>query len=322
MSLALNTYPVFTKDGIIYNIFPGYMPLNVTFIRQDVAIVGISQGANNKVLITINSDLTDLVDIGEGVYVYSVGATYTYDVAAKVLDFNWTGVNTELTIDATFIEISSGGYCNYLQDWLTEVQLVDESNSDILLFNATLSDDGDSAGNVSIDVSIIVDLLDQYIREIGREVEEGRIKFKVQYRESYRDNRDNAYTLIDDTPLIVYFGAEDVKPETFVNAFDNPVLWSGYLTGISFLHSDANYATQRIRIEFDELDINKDNITTGNLIRQFEDGNHGFLFVSNNDIPEFSFNENTRFGRLKAIAGAIPDFRNPDFETPDFETTN
>jgi len=321
MAVTLESYPVFTQDGIINNIFPGFLPLTIDFKREDLEIISITQGVNDKILITVLGDITSDISALEFLYFYSEGTTYTYNDSGQILDITFGGVNTEITIDFDFIEISSGGYINYLQDWLLEMRLVSPDNQNIKVIKPTLADDGTNSGEVSIDISIAVDTLTQEIKFAGGEVTEGRVKFQCEYRPSWRDNRDEAWILIDDTPIIVVFSAEEFEPEMFIMALDNPILWEGYLTGISYCHSDSNYLAERLQAVFDELDINKDVISSNNLIRNFNVGDYGFLFVSTEDIPSFTFNQYTKYGRLKIQTTIAPDFEPVDFDTPDFQVT-
>lgn len=321
MSLLNTFYPTFVDTGIVNNVFPGYSPVLIKFKREDIEVISVGAGANNKLLITVVGDITSAISIPESVYLYSSDSSHTYDLSAELLDINFTGVNTELTIDADFINITAGGYLNYLQDWLCECQLIDPTNNDIKVFKPILADDGNNFGEVEIDVSIIVDQLTQEFKTIGGEVTEGRIEFNVEFRESWRDNRDENFTLINDYPIIIVFSEELIKPETFINQLTPPILWSGYINGISFLHSNQNYAGETINIIFDELDINKEILTSDGDSTRFNIGDFGFLFVSTEDAPSFQFNQYTKYLRLKAITQGAADFASPDFDTPDFVTT-
>jgi hypothetical protein len=199
MALTLTNYPVTVDSGRINNTFAGFQPVALDFKREDIQINSVGSGANNKAEIVITGDITGDVLVGEFVYLYAVGSTYIYDVSAEVLEISYSAPDTTILIDADFIEISSTGYLNYKHDYFVQCQLVNPDNTDIKVYKSEISDVGTPAGIVSVNLNPPVDLLKNEILTNSGEVSDGRIKFKAQYREVWRDNENEAYILIDDT---------------------------------------------------------------------------------------------------------------------------
>ena len=60
MSVTLTSYPVVTSSGKVRNIFAGFQAVELEFKREDAVVVDVTQGANNKILISINGDIRSL----------------------------------------------------------------------------------------------------------------------------------------------------------------------------------------------------------------------------------------------------------------------
>lgn len=311
MSLTVETYPVYT-DGIkTINIFSGFNPVNIVMSRQDLVIDTISQGANNTIDVNISTDITSELVAGDFIYIYSEGVDYTYSLTAKVLSVSATVIN----LDSDYIESATGGYTNYKQNYTVEMKLVNPDNSDIDMLGFTLKQAGSAAGSITFDVSIINDLNSQNFTEqlTGREVTEGRIKFNVKYREIWREDATATFTLIDN-PIIVAFSTRELIPEEFSNPFTEPPLYLGYPMGIGFIHTDANYPGEAIKFTFDELDINKNAISTDKKLKQFEIGDYGILTTTTEDNDE-PLSPNTKYLRLYAQNSNIPEYEPTEYSS-------
>lgn len=315
MSLTLVESPVVTDGGITYNLFAGFLPVEYKFKREDLSILSLSQGADNTVELLIALDLTSILSVGESIYLYAVGDTgsYTYDTQGEILEITATTIR----LDLQYIESSSSGYINYLPNYYVEAQLVHIDNSLIQMIDFSLTDDGDLAGNVIIDVSIANDKNSQYFASISEELTDARIKFKVQYRQVY-DGSSESFTLIDEEIILVY-ATEQMDLDEFINDFDNPEIYKGYECGIVFAHSDANNLDTAISIYYDELDRNKYNINTDNLIIQFDADDYGFLFALWD--KDTVLDANTEYIKFKADYTALADYDAADYDGSDYKTT-
>lgn len=321
MSVTLTTYPVVTSSGKVRNIFAGFQKVELEFKREDAAIVGISAGVDSKVLISIATDISGSLNVGEWVYLYAVGSTYTYDGSYQIITVNYSAPNTEITIDFDFIELSSSGYCNYRQNWYIESKLVDPDNNSILHYPRLLQSDGSPDGVVKINTSMLVDFLKNELYEQSQEVTNGRQDCKVMYRESWREDDTAAFTLIDQEPIIIIFAAEDSEIEDFVTQFDMPKIYEGYPFWINMLHSIENHVGKRVSVEFDELDINEASITTDNPLINFSSTDFGILQSNFNDNQK-EIEENTRYIRFNANTSNLADYETGDYDDTDYLTVN
>ncbi len=321
MPVALTKYPVTVQNGIINNVFAGFQAVELEFERKDIVIVAVGLGVDSKVLIEVLGNITDSLKLGESIYLFAVGASFTYDLSAKVLTIVFVGPNTKITIDSPFIQTSSDGYINYKQNYFLEAKLVDINNNDILIYPSLLSDDGSPSGDLKINISPIVDFLSNDILAVSGEILTSREQFKVMFREVWREDQVQAFVLIDDTPIVIVYSADQHSTEKFVNQFLVPKLWSGYPFALAILHSLQNSTDRRFDIRFDELDINLENINTNNMLHIFEISEYGFMQanMSNNNK---AIEDNTRFLRFNIDSSSEADYATGDYNDTDYLTIN
>jgi hypothetical protein len=295
MSLSITSHPVTTVGINTVNVFPGFKPINIIFSRQDLSITGITT-SSGSIKATVGTDLTASLFVGDFIYIYSAGATFTYDASYEVLSIS----STEIVLDGSYIEDSTGGYINYKQNYSVEMVLTNPSNFNVDLLGFTLKQTGTDAGIITFDTSIINDLnCQEFVEQLtGREITEGRIKFNTKYREVWREDLTQVFINVNN-PIIAIFATETFTIEKFSNPFELPILYGGYPTGIGFIHSDSNNGGEVVKISYDELDINQDDITTNNSSIQFEDEAYGVLLTTTEDTSNI-FNVNTKYIRLYA----------------------
>lgn len=315
MSLTLSSYPVTVEGGVTQNVFPGFKAIPIEFSREDVDIVDIASAPDGKVQVNLLGDYTSLINEGDFIYIYSEGSTFTYDSTGEVNNIVFNSPNTEIDIDVDFIEVSTGGYCNYKQNYNVEMILTNPDNFDINLLGFKLKQSGSDSGEVVFDVSLINDLNKQdFIDQLtGREVEEGRIKFNVKYREVWREDDTAVFTEVDN-PIIVLFATEDIDIEEFNNTFPEPVLYLGYPMGIGFIHSDSNAVGLSVKTLFDELDINKDDITTDNDLKEFDSDAYGVLLSTTEDTTVL-LNANTKYIRIKTNTTGLTEYEPTEYSS-------
>ena len=321
MSVTLTSYPVVTSSGKVRNIFAGFQAVELEFKREDAVVVDVTQGANNKILISINGDITGSLNVGEWVYLFSEGATFTYDNSYQIITVVFSSPDTEITVEGDFIEGSTGGYCNYKQNWFLESKLVSPDNNDVKNYPQLLQTDGNPNGEIEVNTSMLVDFLKNELFETSQEITDGRQECKVMYRESWREDDTAVFVLVDQEPIIIIFAAEDSEIEDFTNEFEIPRMWEGYPFFLNILHSLQNSVGERIAVTFDELDINKDNIIIDNALINFEPDNFGILQANFNDNVKV-IEDSTRFITFNANSSDAADYETGDYDDTDYFTIN
>lgn len=321
MSVSLTSYPVVTSSGKVRNIFAGFSAVELEFKREDIAIVSVTQGANNKILIDILGDFTTDLNVGEWVYLFAEGATFTYDNSFQIIDITFNSPNTEITVDGDYIENATSGYTNYKQNWFLESKLVNPDNNDVKNYPQLLQNDGNPNGEVEVNTSMLVDFLKNEILETSQEITSGRQECKVMYREVWREDDAQSFILVDQEPIIIIFAAENSEIEDFTSEFETPKIWEGYSFFINILHSLQNSVGQRIAITFDEIDINKDDIILDNPLVNFGLSDFGILQSNFNDNVKV-IEDNTRFIRFNANTSGAADYETGDYVDTDYLTIN
>lgn len=321
MSVVLTSYPVVTSSGKVRNIFAGFSAVELEFKREDIAIVDVTQGADNKILISIVGDFTASLNVGEWVYLNAVGATFTYDGSFQIITVVFNSPNTEITVDGDYIENATTGYTNYKQNWFLEAKLVDPDNNDVKVYPQLLQNDGNPNGVVEVNTSMLVDFLKNEILSISQEITEGRQECKVMYREVWREDDAQSFILVDQEPIIIIFSAEDSEIEDFTNQFEVPRMWDGYPFFLNMLHSLQNHVSERVAVTFDELDINKNDIINDNPLIDFGLSNFGILQANFNDNVKV-IEDNTRFIRFNANTSGLADYETGDYVDTDYLTIN
>lgn len=320
MSLTLTTYPVIASGGKINNAFAGFQEIEVEYKREDIQISGIASGAGSVVEITVSGNITSELNVGEWIYLYSKGLSYTYDLKAKVSSIVFSSPNTVIEIESPFIQITGSGYLNYKQNYFVEAKLVDKTDNNILIYPTLFSDNGTADGIVKLNVSQMVDLLKSEILENSGEKTKGRIQAKLMYREVWREDDTQAFILEDKEPIVVIYAADQPENEKFINSFDVPKVYAGYPFMINLLHTLENNVGERVKVTFDELDINKDILTANNQLHSFAASEFGILQTSFKDkvVPV----SETAFIRFKATSIKEYDYATGDYNDTDYLTEN
>lgn len=313
MSLTLIENPVETVDGIVNNLFAGFERVEFKFKREDAQISGISQGIDNQILINTLTDLSTYLEVGDIVYTNSVGLTYEYNVAAPIVAIT----SSTITIESDFIETSSDGYINFYRNYRLEVQLVNVDNSAIKVLPFQLIDDGDNAGNITIDVSIANDLNDVMFEYVQQEMTDSRVLFKVQYREAWDENLSGSYTLITDEIILVY-ATEQPEIEYFLNELDTPEIIKGYPVGVVFSHSSQNVSGSSIRFSYNELDLNQTDLGSNISLGEIDSTKEGFLFV--NIDKDTAYSINTEYISIQGSYISVNFFDETFFDSTFFDT--
>lgn len=255
MSLTITQNPIPSAQA--YEIFAGFQPIEFKFKREDLAITSVESGSGG-VKINVTTNLTAYLLPGDQIYLYSPGLQYTYDAVGTILSIT----ATDITIDLPFIEAGSGGYINYRKNYFVEMMLVDKNFSEANKLPFVLQSDGDAAGNISIDVSVINDLNGSR-GAIADGILNGVQQFEVKYREVYAGSA-NSYTLIDNKLFVVIYALEQPEKDVILNQFDLPKLYLGYPAGVVIAHAGSG-GTTTLKMDYEELDINKELVDSGAL---------------------------------------------------------
>jgi hypothetical protein len=307
MAVTLTTHPVSGSD----NIFAGFIPCNVVFKREDLVVVDTESGLDDNVLINVGTDLTSYLSLGDYVYLYSEGDSglFTYNVSAAI-----TAITaTEITINSKFVEASTGGYINYLKNFYVEIECVGKENANRKIIPFSLRDNGDNAGNITIDLSIVNDLNSQAYAFTKREMIETRVEFNIQWRPVSLGSVPS-YTLVDELIVLVY-ATVTPESETILNGFDIPKIYAGYPMGVVVAHSNG-VAGATLEVKYNQLDINRQVITSGTTLGTLDAEFYGFLFWPLTG----TISDSTEFIDFNLYGTQVFDFAAPDFATPDFLT--
>lgn len=313
MAVILTQNPVVTEGGITKNLFAGFDKVEYKFQRKDLEGISVGQGIDNQVLINVSEDLRSYLSVGDTVYLFAEGDTFTYDDTGDVIAI--TAATVTISID--FIEVVDDGYINYFKNYFLEVELVNKDNSDIKVLPFSLRDDGSNSGLITIDVSIANDKNIQFFEFATQELTASRILFKVQYREVY-DIVIGSYTLLNDVIILVY-ATEQPEIEQFINELEEPKLWKGYPYGVVLTHSDDNTEEQGINVSYDELDINQLAIVVDVALGSFISEKQGFLF---NDIDkDIAYDADTEYIKLKGVYGSQPQYNPAQYNNTQYKVS-
>lgn len=308
MSLTLTQNPIPSDKA--YDVFAGFLPIEFKFKREDLAVTSVVSGSGG-ITINIGSNLTGVLSPGDSIYLYSEGANYTYDTTGTILSIT----ASDITLDIPFIQSATGGYINYLKNYYVEMMLVDKNFSDANKLPFTLQSDGDAAGNITVDVSIINDLNKARGPIADGQLSEGIQQFEVKYREVY-DGSSNSYTLIDGKSLIVVYATDKPEKDIILNAFDEPKIYLGYPAAF-VVAKGSGAPSSTVELKYNELDINEVSLGSGSLATL--DGTLNGLvmwsWASNKTVNAQTEYIEFEFGSVGTFDFAAPDFAYPDFLT-------
>lgn len=305
MALTLTTNPV---GSAAYKIFAGFQPIEFVFKREDLAIVNVTSGTGGA-KINHAGDLSAYLSAGDSVYLYSEGTNYTYDAVGTVLAV----AAGEVTTDIPYIETGTGGYMNYFKNYYVELQAVHPTLSSVNLLPFSFEADGDAAGNVVIDVSLVNDLNSQRNGITQELISESVTEFEVKYRQVYTGSSE-AFTLIDNKLLICLYATEAPEAEVILNSFDMPKLYLGYPAGIVVAHAGAAAGTT-VEMTYKEKNIQGNTIASGTL-GTLDSEDNGLLMWQ--WLAAASVEDTTKYIEFDFEYAALYDFETPDFASPDF----
>lgn len=309
MSLTLNTNPVGSDSS---KFFAGFQPCEFVFKREDLAVTSVTSGTGGA-KVNHAGDLSSYLEAGDTIYLYSEGNNYTYNGSFEILSIT----AGEITVNTPYIETGTGGYINYYKNYYVELQCVNPSLPDVNLLPFSLQSDGDAAGNVIVDVSIINELNVQRGDLAEEFISDSVTEFEVKYRQVYEGSSES-FTLVDGKLLIMLYAIDEPSENEVLNQFDEPHLYLGYPANIVLALKEKG-ASDTFELTYNELDINKNNIASGTLGELDADTGSGFyswLWPSDAAIEA-----QTNFIEFNFEVTGIYDFAEPDFDSGDFVTS-
>lgn len=307
MALNLITNPVGPTAATL---FAGFEPVEFVFKREDLAITGVESGSGG-LRVNLTTDLTSYLSVGDSIYVYSEGAAHTYDDVGVILSLT----ATDITTDIAYVQDGTGGYINYKKNYYVEMQCVDKQFASSNLVPFSLNSDGDSAGNINIDVSLINDLNRQRGLIADGHIDESSQEFEVQYREVY-EGSSNSFTLIDNKLIVLLYATETPEMEVILNGFDTPKIYLGYSAALVIAKTeDASGST--IEIKYQEFDINSLEVDNDVLSTVDSDVN-GFLMWKWS--ADASISEATKFIKFSFDSNFLAEYDNTEYSNTEYVT--
>ena len=320
MGLTLTSYPVTVESGTVLNLFPGFKPIPIEFERVDVALISLGQGIDNKIEIVVSGNVVIELNEGEWIYLFATGTTYDYNDSFQVISLVYGVGVTTILLDSDFIELSNSGYVNYKQNYFVEMALVRYNNENILQYKGLLTDSGTPSGSITIDASPLVDGLRNEVLSTSGEVETSRERCKIKYREVWREQQSNSYVFASsEYQLIICYAADDFETEKFITEFDEPRMYAGYPFIMTFSKSLDNNLGKDITVNFNELDINKDDITINNELKNYPQNIFGFCQANFNDNI-VAIDDYTRYIEFELTTNDLFDYDSNDYDSNDYVT--
>ena len=322
MALTLVTNPVQTVSGEVLNLFAGFDDVEFIFKREDLQSTLIEQGVDDTIKVNLSTDLSSYLEVGDSVYLYAEAFSqdYNYDDTYEVLEVDTNFVR----LDGDFTDQASG-YINYKKNYYVEMNIVSPVNNDIKLIPFTLRDDGDSEGNITIDISIVNDLNkfdfleeDEFTGNDGLVMEDARIKIQVQYREVY-DEATGSYTTVTDEIILVYCATQP-ESEEILNSLTLPEVYKGYPFFFTLNHSDSNVTLEAVNVYYDTLDLNKYDIDVNNLMKRFSAArDYGFLMCHFDKSTSVA--AATEYVKFKAEFANLPEYEPSEYNNLEYKVT-
>jgi len=234
-------YPVTGSVGTYQNIFPSHQALNVNFARKDVFINSIASGTGGVVELTLSAALDGNIAVGDFIVWESDGYSLR---TSRILDIISP---TVIEVDEVFTSSdATNGFVNYRKNWFLEARFVakdtptDQQANVELVINDFSQVPSSLEGLVSLDLSVIRDVLSADFSLQSEIVDNLFKEFKFQFRESYETNRDAAWVSPNpDLPIMLVMASKPVVFNDFINS-DQFKFIQDYPLVTSYIYSDIN----------------------------------------------------------------------------------
>lgn len=223
------------------NVFPSQKPVEYTFNRKDIEILAISSGVDNNVRIQASADFDD-IQVGDYVTWQSGGYSLRSNKVVSIISPD----TIEVLLQFSSTDASSG-WMNYYRRYYLEARFVerdtvtDEQNAIVIIgYNSQISNDKE--GNITLDCATVSDLITPVI-DLSVDVQPTLTTgFKIQYRESWDNNRDGAWVSPSlDVPILLVHASKDITFNEFIDESNyTGKFWRGYPLVVGLIHSSVN----------------------------------------------------------------------------------
>lgn len=240
--MAINevSYPVTGGEGNYSNIFPSQKPLYANFSRVDAVINSIVSGDDGVIRAEISSD-TSLLSVGDFV-----------DWGADVYGLNTSRISA--IINSSTIELNQpftstnvdNGFLNFKKNYVLEVRYVSDgstsNNQSATELNISRSRfTNNKAGEIIANIAYPSVLLKPDIFLETGVNDTMFIEYKIQYRESWEGNRNEAWkSPSEDIKIMLVFSSKDISRNQFIDTSVSKKFVTGYPVIYSFNYSDVN----------------------------------------------------------------------------------
>lgn len=263
MSLTVTQRPSQTVSGETSKWNAVNNPILYKFQREDFTFNQINNDAGD-IQVQINGvDYTSSFIVGDSVYVQSDNSVY--DLSSTITDSQYSGGNTLITIDSSYVSAAPGGFINnntLRSMYRVEVAVYDNSDDSLI---STVNYAPDSTGLVKANVSTSLKsvlLPDQEAVLTGSTEtfeDTNFIAFYIKYTEvwsesaeSQTDDQANVfYAVLGSMQIPSLYGGnmglyvmwEDGNPDgLFLTKLTKPVMWRGYPFLITAIISDNTWS--------------------------------------------------------------------------------
>ena len=262
--LTLLSTPITGTEGFYENVFPSQAPVEYKFNRQDTVINSVTSGTNGNARIQTDDDLIDL-EVGD----FITWETNGYTLKSSRVSAKPAANQIEVLFPFSTTN-SINGWCNFRKRWYVEARYVrsvtatDEQNAlEIIDFRSEISNSKN--GDVTLDCSLVSDILDPKLDLVEPEQKTFSTTFKIQYRESWLNNREEDWISPDpDVPVLLIHGSRDIPSDGFIDDTQfTRKFWRGYPLFVNYVHSFVNdQDTNRVQLFANRRRINKTLIET------------------------------------------------------------
>jgi hypothetical protein len=243
--------------------------------------------------------------------------------SVKVLTVNADNP-TEIDVDIRFTSsISTNGFINYLKSYYLQIRYLikDSTTSDqnaIELIPDYSQIPNDLNGYIQANITLPAELLvPEFDISTGMNIGLSQA-YKIQYRESYAGNRNNAWLSVNlDFPLLLIHGTNNIPINDFTDKEITKRYVRGYPLMYSFVYSDVNDGgANQVIISATQLDIKQKEIQTDEVFNDFNVNGVGLIYIDpstvNDDCTFITFSLSS--------SSSLGQYSGDDYEPDDYQT--
>ena len=253
MSLTQTSWPVIGTFPNLINVFPSFKTLPVNFKRVDNTIASLSSGVGGLIQMEFTTPFDASLLVGNFIVWKSDGYSLRSSLVEQIIN------TTTLLINEIFTNSDNeNSFVNYRKNYYLEARFVkketptDQQTDVILVLDEFSKVPNDLNGTIVLDMSIIGDLINPNFDLSTRLIEGFFKEFKMQYRESYQDQRNLPWNSPDQDDFIMVAISSDKVPFNNLtdNEFDGLFFAESYPYFITYLRSDINDIGSFFQLKF------------------------------------------------------------------------